>query len=437
MAAKSQWKRILVCVVPLFATLCISFSNSLYIPAVPYIMAEFHVSSYTALLPVTVFNAGLAIGPITAGALCESYGRRPVYILCMTGSVVFTAMIASASNFPTLLIGRFLASVCAAPVITVAIGTVTDIWGPESEMEDTGRILASILMATTVWGTEIGSPIAVLILTFLPNWRWIFRILVILLSVASSVCLCSETSIMPMPRSSSRRPTGGLAFFQQVLRMLRDEPMLLPSSLVSCLALSVVLFFYIAFPLIYAEEYHFSLPQASVAYLSMFFGSLFGFCLLLCLDRGYYQPAKAKAAALGCVLEPEERLYPVIVGGILLPIGLLCFAWTTYSRIHWMIPLLCRLPIGIAYFLITAGWPLYRNEIYSVEHGRAAAAADHLLRFTTSSCVPLLAAPLLDRVGQHWAVSIAGFVALVLVPVPLVVYIYGRVLRRRSRYIST
>lgn len=47
-------------------------------------------------------------------------------------------------------------------------------------------------------------------------------------------------------------------------------------------------------------------------------------------------------------LPPEERLPMVILGGILLPVGLFMFAWTSPPNIHWIVPLIATVIFGAA-----------------------------------------------------------------------------------------
>lgn len=36
----------------------------------------------------------------------------------------------------------------------------------------------------------------------------------------------------------------------------------------------------------------------------------------------------------------EYRLPPTIAGAFLVPAGLFMFAWTTYSSVHWIVPII-------------------------------------------------------------------------------------------------
>ncbi|KAJ5863535.1 uncharacterized protein N7529_005451 [Penicillium soppii] len=119
-------------------------------------MEQFHVTNSVALLPMTVYNVGLALGPIF-GALSESYGRQIMYIASITGALVFTVVGAWTTTFYVIVLTRFLTSLCGAPMITVAMGTLNDVW--DAKVSRVGAILNFLLTSIAIWGTEIGSPI--------------------------------------------------------------------------------------------------------------------------------------------------------------------------------------------------------------------------------------------------------------------------------------
>lgn len=77
---------------------CVSFStwvvvlySTSYTAAMPLLMTEFGVQSTTvATLGVTSYLMGLAVGSIVMAPLSELYGRRPLYICCMS---IFTLLV--------------------------------------------------------------------------------------------------------------------------------------------------------------------------------------------------------------------------------------------------------------------------------------------------------------------------------------------------------
>jgi DHA1 family multidrug resistance protein-like MFS transporter len=45
---------------------------------------------------------------------------------------------------------------------------------------------------------------------------------------------------------------------------------------------------------------------------------------------------------------PEDRLVPAIIGSVLFPIGVFWFSWAgNYPQVHWIVPTLAGIPIGI------------------------------------------------------------------------------------------
>ncbi|KAJ6050355.1 hypothetical protein N7444_007071 [Penicillium canescens] len=370
------WKKTIISIIVMFTAFSMSVSNSIYIPTVPYIMEQFHVTNSVALLPMTVYNVGLALGPIF-GALSESYGRRIMYIASITGALVFTVVGASTTTFYVIVLTRFLASLCGAPMTTVAMGTLNDVW--DAKISRVGAILNFLLTSIAIWGTEIGSPIGEFILTQVHDWRWIFRSIAILFSICGLVWLCPETHgseiirrrrrkyRLPGEREDgrTRRLGSNLCLaISQPLHMALVEPLILSTSLVSSFALSVVFFFYVGFPLTYSATYPFSPYQTSLAYLSMFIGSLVAFFANILIYEVFYPNANIEAERSGQLIDPDRLLYPVIAGGILMPLGLFWFAWTINRTIHWIVPLLARLPLGAAYFMISVSGIYFPLFIY-------------------------------------------------------------------------
>ena len=44
--------------------------------------------------------------------------------------------------------------------------------------------------------------------------------------------------------------------------------------------------------------------------------------------------------------KPEFRLVPAMIGAVLIPVGMFWFAFTGYSSIHWIVPILAGIPFG-------------------------------------------------------------------------------------------
>jgi len=70
----------------------------------------------------------LGLGPIIAGPLSETIGRKPVYIVSMFTGALFTLGAALTNNFGAFCFLRFMAGFCSSPNLAVLAGSVVDTW---------------------------------------------------------------------------------------------------------------------------------------------------------------------------------------------------------------------------------------------------------------------------------------------------------------------
>lgn len=68
------------------------------------------------------------MGPLLFAPMSEVYGRRIVYIPTWLLFCAFQIGCATAQNIETLLICRFFVGMFGSPSLTVAGGTMSDIW---------------------------------------------------------------------------------------------------------------------------------------------------------------------------------------------------------------------------------------------------------------------------------------------------------------------
>ena len=115
------------------ALLCLSVTagSSMITPGASAIGHKFHVSHTAALLPLSLFVFGLAIGPMLAAPISETRGRGIVYKISMPLYMLFILGAGFSKSFVGLLVCRTLAAVAGAPCLAVGAGTVADLFTPE------------------------------------------------------------------------------------------------------------------------------------------------------------------------------------------------------------------------------------------------------------------------------------------------------------------
>lgn len=142
-----------------------------------------------------------------------------------------------------------------------------------------------------------------------------------------------------------------------------------------------------------------------------------------------YQPRLAKR---GTVL-PEDRLPPMMVGSVILPAGLVWYAWTSTESVHWAAQAASTTVIGAGIVLIFACGIAFLVDIY-LAGSASPLAANSFVRSFAAAAFPLFAPVMYRRLETAWATSVLGFVCLALIPAPIVLYIYGARIRAKSRF---
>lgn len=119
-------------------------------------------------------------------------------------------------------------------------------------------------------------------------------------------------------------------------QILAYEPMALILDLYSAILLGILYLFFGAFPFVFEGAFGFNLWQTGLTFLGLLFGML-----IAALSSGFWVKVRARLIEKnGGKLEPEFRLPAVIVGSVFVTVGLFWFAWTTFSWVHWILPII-------------------------------------------------------------------------------------------------
>lgn len=150
----------------------------MFAPGIPLIMREFHDdSSITATFLLSIYVLGFAFGPLLVAPISEVYGRRQLYTY---GTILFTGFSVGAAlskNMGSLLAFRFLMGLVGVVPLTIGSGSIADMMPSEKR----GRAV-SIWALGPLLGPCIG-PVAGGYLIRAAGWRWVFWLIVILVSI--------------------------------------------------------------------------------------------------------------------------------------------------------------------------------------------------------------------------------------------------------------
>jgi MFS family permease len=124
-----------------------TLGTSVYTPAVFLLEDHFQISREVALLGLSLFTFGLALGPLIAAPLSEVRGRLIVYQISLVFLLGFTAEAGCAQNIETLLICRFLAGTGGSAAMAVGAGTIADLWDGEGDARDKGLAAIAFVLS--------------------------------------------------------------------------------------------------------------------------------------------------------------------------------------------------------------------------------------------------------------------------------------------------
>jgi DHA1 family multidrug resistance protein-like MFS transporter len=123
----------------------------------------------------------------------------------------------------------------------------------------------------------------------------------------------------------------------------------------------------------------------------------------------------------------------MMLGSVLFSAGQFLLGWTSDPKFHWIVPCIGLVLMGTGFFTIFQAALNYLVDTFT-QYAASAVAANTFLRSCFAGAFPLVVTPLYHNVGVGPASSITGGFAALLVPVPFVFYVYGKSIRRRSKW---
>ncbi|KAI1145438.1 MFS general substrate transporter [Nemania diffusa] len=432
------------------ATLAVSFSSSAFSSATADVMEEFGASTDVAILGISLFVLGFAIGPVFWAPLSEFYGRQIIYAATYLPLAALNAGAIGSKNIATLLVLRFLAGSFGSSPLTNAAGVVADMFDASE------RALAlAIFVGAAFLGPSLG-PIASGFLVEAAGWKWnqglmaIFTGIVFLvgsvgvpetytpyllrtraakLSHLTGKVYRSKMDVFNEAKPKTMTEQFKTAFLRPWV-LLFWEPIVLLTSIYIAIVYGTLYLLFAAFPVIFTELRGWNLGMTGLSFAGIAVGMVVAvFYYILVEQRRYIRVVEAN----GGVAPPEARLPPAIIGSVLLPVGLFLFAWTNGPEMHWIVPIVGTGFFGAGLILVFLGLINYLVDSYVV-FAASTIAANSILRSIFGAVFPVFAPVIYSRLNVHWASSIPAFLSVLCMPGPLLFYWYGGRIRSRCKY---
>ncbi|PVH99190.1 MFS general substrate transporter [Periconia macrospinosa] len=425
-------------------------SSSMISPALPTIVVELHVDSgITTMMIVSIYVLGFALGPLYLGPLSELYGRKRVLEVSNILFLVFNTACGGCSTVPQLVIFRFLSGIGGSASLSAGGGMLTDLW----DNEQRGKAMG-IYTLMPLLGPALGPIIAGFIVKYAKSWRWCFYAVSIggvLVQFVSGVLLKETYPRVILARKAERlhRETGDLKLttkweaedqsllqrmwqaFKRPIIMIATQPILQCIAVYQAFLYGLIYLVLSTFPRLWTEKYHQEVHIGGLNYVAVGFGFFVGAQVGTRLQDRIYMYLKQRNGGVGY---PEFRIPLIWPGSLLVPIGIIIYAWTSEFTVFWLWP-----DVGI--FILCASMILcfqcmqtYLVEAYTT-YSASALAASTILRSLAGFGFPLFATDLYHNLGWGWGNSILAAVACVLGwPAGYMFWKYGKAMRKRSPF---
>ncbi|KAJ9154866.1 Fluconazole resistance protein 1 [Pleurostoma richardsiae] len=442
-----KWKKWFITILQAIATLAVAFVSTAYSGGVFEVIYQFNISREVAILGISLFVLGFAIGPLLWAPLSEFYGRQIPFFFTYMVLTAFNAGAAGAQNMQTLIILRFFAGSFGSSPLTNSGGVIADMFTASE------RGLATAVFATAPFlGPSIG-PIVGGFLGETEGWRWIEGVMAIFTGVLWIVCsmLVPETYapvILRRRAAKLTKLTGKVHISKLELQhqkktmahqfkvalsrpwvLLFKEPIVFLTSLYMAIIYGTLYMMFAAFPIVFQQYRGWSQGIGGLAFLGVTVGMMVAVSFAIFDNKRYTAVvAKYKGAA-----PPEARLPPAIIGSILIPVGLFWFAWTNSPSIHWVVCIIGSGFFAAGIVLVFLSLMNYLIDSYVI-FAASVLAANAVLRSLFGAAFPLFTTQMYGNLGIHWASSIPAFLALGCLPFPILFYKYGDRIRMRCEY---
>lgn len=362
----SRPRKWLITLVQAMATLSVSFASSAFSGGLGDVIVDFGISSEVAILGVSMFVLGFAIGPLFWAPLSEMYGRQKLFFITYMALTAFNAGAAGVKTVEGMIILRFFAGAFGSSPLTNAGGVIADMFNANER-----GIATSIFAMAPFLGPALG-PIAGGFLGESAGWRWVQGMITIFNGVLWIVSTLTypETyaPVLLQQRAKALSKKTGKVYISKLdlgiphatlgqklktalMRpwiLLFMEPIVLITSIYMAIVYGTLYLCFAAFPIVFQQGRGWSPGIGGLAFIGIAVGMTLA-TIGSILDNKRY--AKT-AAAHGGAAPPEARLPPGLVGSILIPAGMFWFAWTNGPDIHWVVPIMGAGVFGAGIVLI-------------------------------------------------------------------------------------
>ncbi|KAE8353194.1 major facilitator superfamily domain-containing protein [Aspergillus coremiiformis] len=441
-------KKIYISAILAFTSICSTFDSAIFSASTRNVAQAFGVGIEVSTLSSSLYIIGYASGPLIWAPMSELQGRRLPIIIAMFGFGIFNIAVAVAKDLQTLLICRFFCGIFGSCPLAVVAAVFSDIYNNR-----TRGVAIATFSSTVFLGPLLAPFIGGFINMSYLGWRYTAYIPAFMgfFAFALNVFYLRESYppvILISKAAELRRRTKNWGIhakqeeievdlkellinnFSRPLRLLVNEPLILAVTVYLSFIYGLLYCFLTAYTLVFQGVHGMNPGVGGLPLFGMVVGLFIAAAYIILSSRSYNK----KLEANGGIPVPEWRLPPVILAGALFAAGLFWFGWTGFrDTIPWIVPALSGVLTGFGLLIIFIQLFNYLIDTYLM-FAASAIAANTFVRSLVASSFPLFSRQMFNSMGIQWASTLLGCVAAILVPIPVLFYLFGKQLRMKSKF---
>ncbi|PSR75077.1 putative MFS multidrug transporter [Coniella lustricola] len=439
-----NWSRVYKWYVTMVAALVVvsvAFGSAIVTGGLGLIEEQYNVSLEVANLTCSIMVCGFAVGPLLWSPLSEIIGRRPVYIISFALYTIFQIPCALSPNIGGLLACRFLSGVFSSSGLSLAGGTIADIW----QIQDRGNAIA-YFAAAPYCGPVLGPIVCGWINVATGRLDLFFWVNMAFSGVTMILIgLVPETYspvILKRRARQMRKETGNenIITEQEKVKLslaeivktslVRPIVMILTEPVLDLMCMYIVLIyamlyaFFFAYPVIFGDLYGYNDGQIGLMFIPILIGAAFALVATPYCEKLFRETCAKRAPT------PEDRLLGACIGAPFIPISLFLLGATSWQWVIWVGPASSGIAFGFGMVLCYYSVNNYIIDSYS-NYAASALAAKVFLRSGGGAAFPLFTTQMYHRLGLMWASFLLAFLGVGMFFIPFGFYFYGGKLRAR------
>jgi len=430
-----------VTIVVSMLVVCVAYGSAIVTGGLGLIEDKYDVSLEVAILTCSIMVCGFAVGPLLWSPLSEIIGQRPVYIISLSLYTIFNIPCALSPNIGGLLVCRFLCGVFSSSGLSLAGGTIADIWN----IEERGTAIA-YFAAAPYCGPVLGPIVCGWInvgtgrldLFFWVNMGFAGVILIVVGMIPETyapVILKRRAAKLRVEMDNQNIITEQEKVkltLREIIRtsLIRPITMILTEPVLDLMCMYIVLIyamlyaFFFAYPVIFTKLYGYNDGQVGLMFIPILIGAGFALIATPFIEKQFRQICHTRTPT------PEDRLVGALIGSPFIPISLFILGATSYKHIIWVGPASSGIAFGFGMVLCYYSVNNYIIDSYQ-KFAASALAAKVFLRSGGGAAFPLFTTQMYDRLGLQWASWLLAFIGLAMVLIPYSFYYFGAKLRAK------